>query len=290
MQQAYVSVLTSDDYLPGVLALHQSLRNVGAKAAFLLLVTPDVSPVVRQCLKECRISTREIAPVDSPYAGQVTPAFATMFTKLRAFELVEYQKVVYLDSDMLVCVNIDELFEKPGWSAVNAGGMLPENADWVDLNAGFLVIEPNLAQFGEMLRLKDVLPSKDGSDQGFLHSYFPTWPRQPHLHLPHTYNLYVGHLDRYCELFGYHLPAPGRPAAATTVRILHFWGAFKPWDYGRVDDEEALYNEAFRRWWATFRAVLEGYPAGHAGKAPHQLLMAVAAKQEKALIDFVPSA
>ncbi|MBD0260841.1 MAG: hypothetical protein ICV83_34405, partial [Cytophagales bacterium] len=222
MQKTFATLLASDDYLPGVLVLHQSLKKTGTREGFLVLVTPEVSPPVLACLAGCGIPTRPVAPLESPYAGLANPAYLRVFTKLRIFELVDYQKVVYLDTDMLVCAGIDALFEKPAWSAVNAGGMLPEKADWVQLNAGLLVVAPDADVFREMAHLKDILPSSDGGDQGFLQAYRPQWPDEPHLHLDHAYNLFVGHADRYARLFGYHLPPAGRAPDDRTIRVLHF--------------------------------------------------------------------
>ena len=39
--------------------------------------------------------------------------FTNVWTKLRAFELTEYERVVLVDSDMLVCRNMDELMDVP---------------------------------------------------------------------------------------------------------------------------------------------------------------------------------
>ncbi|MCP5916172.1 glycosyltransferase family 8 protein, partial [Klebsiella pneumoniae] len=39
--------------------------------------------------------------------------FQNVWTKLRAFELYEYERVVMIDSDMLMCHNMDELFDRP---------------------------------------------------------------------------------------------------------------------------------------------------------------------------------
>ncbi|WFC94700.1 hypothetical protein MBRA1_001334 [Malassezia brasiliensis] len=39
--------------------------------------------------------------------------FTNVWTKLRAFELTEYERVVLVDSDMLVCRNMDELMDMP---------------------------------------------------------------------------------------------------------------------------------------------------------------------------------
>jgi alpha-N-acetylglucosamine transferase len=287
MQQCYVSVLCDDDFLPGLMALHQSLKNAGAKFDFVLMVTPEVSGDVRRYLDACGITTREIEPVESPYAGWVTPELGRMFTKMRAFALTEYRKVVYMDLDMLVCANLDDVFDRPGWSAVNAGGMLPEHADWRQFNAGFMVIEPDAALFADLVRLKDVLPSADGGDQGFLHNYFPDWSKLPHLHLDHSNNLYAGHLNRYHELFGYHLPVAGKPADARTVRVVHFWGPFKPWDFGRVDYQPGLHNDAFRLWWENFEQALGNYPEACKDAYLYQRVLGVTRCRGKVLADQI---
>lgn len=287
MQQCYVSVLCNDNFLPGAMAMHQSLRNVRSTHDYLLLITPEVSLNVRYYLEACGIGIQLVEPLINPYAGQVTEELARTFTKLRVFGLTEYQKVVCLDLDMLVCANLDHVFDKPGWSAVNAGGMLPEHADWLGLNSGFLVVEPDAAVFADMLRRKDVLPSYDRGDQGFLHSYFPEWSNLPHLQLDHAHNLYVGHLHRYNELFGYHLPTAHTPANARTIRVLHFWGPQKPWNFGKVDHYQSLYNEAFQLWWESYEQALAHYPAACRDTYLHQRVQAVTQFRKRVLADFV---
>jgi alpha-N-acetylglucosamine transferase len=51
--------------------------------------------------------------------------FKYMFTKLRIFETFEFNKIVYPDADMLICDNIEDLFNYPHMSAVVAGGLNP---------------------------------------------------------------------------------------------------------------------------------------------------------------------
>ncbi|MBO0931467.1 hypothetical protein [Fibrella aquatilis] len=287
MQQCYVSVLCNDNFLPGVLAMNQSLKNVGATHKYLVLLTPDVSAHVRHYLEAGGIRTKLVESLANPYAGQVSAELARTYTKLQVFGLTDYQKVVSLDLDMLVCANFDDVFNKPGWSAVNAGGMLPEHADWLALNSGFLVVEPNADLFADMLQQKDILPSYDKGDQGFLHSYFPEWSTLPHLHLDHAHNLYVGHLNRYHHLFGYHLPTANTPANARTIRVLHFWGPHKPWDFGQVDHAPSLYNDAFRLWWENFEQALANYPAAGQDNPVHQLVQGVTRFRKRVLADFM---
>lgn len=45
--------------------------------------------------------------------AMVFKRFANVWTKLRAFELIEYDRVVLVDSDMLVRQNMDELMDWP---------------------------------------------------------------------------------------------------------------------------------------------------------------------------------
>ena len=65
------------------------------------------------------------------------------FDKLLIFELIQFDKLVYLDSDMYIRKNIDELFERENMSAVidrRIGPIISE--DWIKLTSGLMVIEP----------------------------------------------------------------------------------------------------------------------------------------------------
>jgi hypothetical protein len=261
MNKAYVSLISTNDFLPGVLALSQSLNEVGSTADLVVLVAAGVSPGVTKCLASLDIAYSVIEPIENPNTRVDALRFVHTYNKLRIFEREEYDKIVYVDADMLACGNLDELFDWPAGAAVNAGGMLPECSDWTDFNSGLMVVEPRRETFERMMRLRLSLPSKDGGDQGFLHSYFPEWPGQQELHLDHKYNLYVGQLERYRKLFDYQLPGPACQDAAKSICALHFWGFTKPWSYGRVDNEVAPYNTAFDLWWDCFEKAVARVPA-----------------------------
>jgi hypothetical protein len=123
-QLTYATLLYDDSYLPGVLALQESLRNVGAAAGLLVMVAPErVSDGARRVLQASGVNYRLVEVMKSPHANTI-PVHVECYTKLRILQMAEYRKVVYLDADTLVCHNIDDLFGKPGWSAANTGGML----------------------------------------------------------------------------------------------------------------------------------------------------------------------
>lgn len=62
--------------------------------------------------------------------------------KLGIFQLEQFNKIVYIDSDMMILRNIDELFTKEHMSAVVARALMPGREKWKELNLGVMVIEP----------------------------------------------------------------------------------------------------------------------------------------------------
>ena len=78
--------------------------------------------------------------------------------------MTEYERVVFLDSNVLVVSNMDHLFRCGTFCAAI------RHSDY--FNSGVMVIEPSTAVFNDMLKKVPVLPSYDGGDQGFLNQYF----------------------------------------------------------------------------------------------------------------------
>ncbi|BCX48033.1 glycosyltransferase family 8 [Haloferula helveola] len=232
---AYLSFLATDDFLPGVRVLAYSLARTRPKAPLLVLVTDGVGEAARRELQDSGIAIREVDAVPMPEGmAVVEERWRHSFTKLRIFEQTEFAKAVYLDADMLVCANLDELFERPHMSAVNAGGMLPQHSHWVDLNAGLLVIEPDQELFGRMLSQLGQLEGRGQGDQSFLHSFYPDWPKREELHLDHAFNQCHLFLDEYRLRFGYRVmrgmdPTPRELAHPKLAKVIHYIGPDKPW-------------------------------------------------------------
>ncbi|KII93184.1 glycosyltransferase family 8 protein [Plicaturopsis crispa FD-325 SS-3] len=112
---AYVTLLTKAAYLPGALVVAHTLRAAGAQYPLVVMVTPQLPQAVRDVLSRRGIAMRE---VDSLYpeegkhqlAGH-DARFGDTWTKLRAFELAEFERIVLLDSDMIIKRNMDELMD-----------------------------------------------------------------------------------------------------------------------------------------------------------------------------------
>jgi len=188
MRTAYVTTLCNGDgYVPGVEALGRSLARTGTPHDKLLLVTDDVPLTAVKSLEAGGWRTHRVDPIQNPNpsTGQFFARFANTFTKLRAFELEQLDKLVLLDADTIALQNIDDLFERPGIAAA-PDFLLPDR-----FNSGVLVIEPKRALFARMMDQLLTSESYDGGDQGFLNTFFPDWYSGPAAHrLPAGYNLH----------------------------------------------------------------------------------------------------
>ena len=114
------------------------------------------------------------------------------WTKLKLWEMVEYERVVYLDADMLCCKNIDHLFtelhEKAFWAVPDcaAGRLTEEERAACALllassgkrpnyfNAGMFVFTPSVALFEDFGRAcrHGKFPIAGFAEQDFLNAYF----------------------------------------------------------------------------------------------------------------------
>ena len=106
-----------------------------------------------------------------PAREPVNPHFTDQFTKLVLWKLVEYTKVVYLDSDCVVTGSLKPLLQMnlsshPIWAAMDILG-----GTWgPGFNMGVFAIQPSVKEFKRLMLLKDsnVAYNTLWSEQGFL--------------------------------------------------------------------------------------------------------------------------
>ncbi|MEP7125229.1 MAG: glycosyltransferase family 8 protein [Byssovorax sp.] len=187
MKKAYaVTLCNGEGYLPGVEALGSSLASSGTTEPKVLMVTPEVRMVTRDRLAAQGWIIREIAPIPNPNPAtqRMLPRFSAAYTKLRAWQLTDFDKVVLLDADTLVMKNVDDLFDRPELAAA-PDFFLPDR-----FNSGVMVIEPSESIFDRMIHALGHEQSYDGGDQGFLNLFFAGWYASSIEHrLPTGYNI-----------------------------------------------------------------------------------------------------
>lgn len=251
MRQTFVTYLGTDSFLPGVLVLEYSFQSFSGPDPFLILVSERVSPWIFDFLARHKYNFKKVRAIANPNPlGMGDREFHSVYGKLNIFDLVCYDKIVYLDADTIVCEDLEALFQWPHMSAVAAGSLIPCNSSWKDLNSGVLVVQPDRDLFEEMLSKIIILPSSTKGDQGFLHSFYPKWSSCKELHLEHKYNVPVQYLDAYISMGFCRFEFENTEATTGNIAILHYWGAIKPWLSVDYPNAFPMAAGAFR-WWRT---------------------------------------
>lgn len=259
---SFVSIITSDDYLPGLLVLFSSLMKTKSRYPFLALLTPSISSDTISIINKHSIPYKILTDkISNPTDINKEHRWFSTYSKIHVFNQIQYSKIVYLDADMLILKNIDELFRYPHLSATNAGSMLPRKASWTYINSGLFVVEPSRSLFLDMMskvgKIEKVKSGgtierpKNGSDQDFINAYYPNWPKMKELHLDHKYNIFHYYIDEYNALFGYSLD----PNSSKPISVIHFASYLKPWNISgeemsrlENDPNKKLELEAIRLW------------------------------------------
>ena len=116
---AWVTLLTRSSYLPGVVTLLHSLSTHRSRYPLVVLITPSLPAACIHALElesthNLLLAVRPIEPLLLPNNQKTTliaSRFEDTWTKLRAFELTSYQTCVFLDADITIYKNMDDIFE-----------------------------------------------------------------------------------------------------------------------------------------------------------------------------------
>ncbi|WP_234828100.1 alpha-2,3-sialyltransferase [Sinorhizobium fredii] len=193
-------------YAIGAMALARSLATV-SDVPLLVMHTDPYTPRLLRHLPN--VSTLKVDPIDNPHNhGQ--SRFAGTFTKLRVFELLDYDRITFVDADCVMLKNIDDLFGLDGFLAA---------PDWgselhIAFNSGVFSFTPSESLRNRVFSAIPHSHSSDGGDQGFLNVVFAADVKW----LPVEYNT--------LKRLPVHHP---NLVNISDVKVLHFVGE-NPWD------------------------------------------------------------
>merc|ERR1740123_1064557 len=148
---------SSPEYVLGAMVLAWSLRCTRTRHDLVMVHTNDVSDAALDLLRRAGWNTREIQHVSASESlsndGCSTLRFANVFTKLRVLELVEYSKILMMDIDLLVCENIDDLFDLEAPAAMVRGPEVryEHGGQASGINAGVMLLRPDKWTFEQMV-------------------------------------------------------------------------------------------------------------------------------------------
>ena len=265
-EYAYVTVLYGNNiYLTGALVLGYSLARTKTEFDRVILVTPDVSELYRGFLKKIYTHIISIEYIEAnPSLFTEGTRFREVFTKLSCIGLIQYQKIILLDIDMIVTNNIDHVFKLtapaaslkhfnlPYGQKVPSSMICQDNRLVGSINAGFMLLEPNLEEWNDIQ--KDILSE---------HTYKFKYPEQEYISLRYC-NKWTSIIFNYNFQFGLTRRVKKLHYKADDIYVIHYSSSYKPWNLLVTDEisgEEKAFSERHRKyydlWMAAYNAVKE---------------------------------
>jgi hypothetical protein len=208
--RAVVTAVYNDLYTLPAATLGHSIQAAGTSARRILFHVPGRLSARALCiLRAAGWELQEVELILPPHDGAgIGHRFVDQYTKLRLWSL-DVQRVVYLDADMLVRRNFDELFELPfPFAAVpdvygNSGFKL-------QFNAGMLALHPSNTTFESLsARIADARYNPREAEQSFLNVYFGA----DAVRLPYLYNANLAIRERSPALWD---------AMRDELRVVHY--------------------------------------------------------------------
>ena len=148
---AVAGLLFTADALPGLLTMGASLDAVACAAHCYDKVAVHTLPALpahmRAFLAAYGWTARRVPLLDpGPGVGALRDKHAKSFTKLQLWSLVEYERVVFLDADVLVVAEVDALF-----SCVLPFCVAPDPPLALGMNTGVLVLAPSHTTYTHLM-------------------------------------------------------------------------------------------------------------------------------------------
>lgn len=200
---AYLTLLSSDSYIYYILGLAQSLRDVKSKYPLYCCVTDAVSNHTLKILNTFNINVIHLN-VDKHFTEiiktnnklGIRQNWNAALDKLKLYTLTQFDKCVYLDSDIWVKQNIDELFNKSCLTGVEdlAPEPHPEHNNYKPGDSLFYsclyIFKPSKSYYEKLINSIPNLPKNIiWHDQAILAYHNQDWMSKKELHLPCEYLL-----------------------------------------------------------------------------------------------------
>lgn len=162
-QYAYVTLLQSKAMFYAALVWAQAIRNSGSVHDLVILL--DVNSGVK---KDNETLTQHFDVVKE--VGKLGKLPHQSIGKLCAWQLRDYERVVYIDLNVLCLSNLDFLFALPEPAAA------PLTSRPHEFHTGLLVLQPSIQTFTELLKWWESMSNADRRvEHKLLNTFFPDW-------------------------------------------------------------------------------------------------------------------
>lgn len=244
---SYVSLLTNDSYTYGIVLLVESMKKVNTKYPLHVLVTDKVSTASLELLRQLGVTyevvdtisvSEEIHEYNSKMNARLAAIWKDCWTKFRIFDQTQFDKIVFLDADIMVLKNLDHLFKKPHMTSCLDGEYFNIWPDRDHFNSGCIVIEPShelfedIMTYANQLTVDQIIYQEPFADQELLNQYFSDWVDKKELHL-----------DKYYDVFAPYVQTDQLDDLTKNCYFIHYVGR-KPWTFWLKNPAET-YAEFF---------------------------------------------
>ncbi|KAL3425303.1 Glycogenin-1-like protein 2 [Phlyctema vagabunda] len=188
--QAIGAELSEEDhYLVGARMLiyqllHDPITRTTSNIPFIVLVTTDVPQSDRHILEQDGATVIEVEPVNIDWIKPGRERWAHVMDKLHVFELTQFEKILLLDTDVVVVKPLDAIFQDPAtqistnlemankirddeapqpYEYMMAGNSGPYTAEHPypaprgdRLNAGFVILKPSVDMFNHYISVASI--------------------------------------------------------------------------------------------------------------------------------------
>ena len=244
---SYVSLLTNDSYTYGIVLLAESMKKVKTRYPLHVLVTDKVSTTCLELLRQLKVTyevvdTISVSEEIHEYNKKLNPRLAVTWkdcwTKFRIFDQTQFDKIVFLDADIMVLKNLDHLFEKSHMTSCLDGEYFNIWPGRDHFNSGCIVIEPShelfedIMTYANQLTTDQIVYQEPFADQELLNQYFSDWVEKKELHL-----------NKYYDIFAPYVQDSQLDELTKECYFVHYVGR-KPWTFWIKNPAES-YSEFF---------------------------------------------
>lgn len=222
---AWLTVVVNDEFIVPTLVLGHSLRTFSCQKNMIAFISNDVSGGAVRALQSVGWETRLVEEMDCNwldakmggnrnsgfFAKPLGKRIRGTHTRFKAWNYTEFSKIIYLDADVMLMTNIDELFDIPNDFAA-APCARPTTIDPC-FNAGLMVFRPDSNHYELIMKTWFKTAEEDTCihDQDLLTIYFVdagNWKV-----LPYAYNVRIS-LYRPMKTFHFACCRPPKPWSA----------------------------------------------------------------------------
>ena len=241
LKYAYVTVVTNMSYFKGLSVLVKSFKRVKSKFPLYVAIPKNCESDLRERIGSLNVSVLmcdDISLDQNLQNANIVSSWNQTFFKLNIMRLIQFDKLIFVDADMILQQNIDHLFAYPSLSATTGGKAA--HPEYVEFNSGLLVIEPSETIFLELMkciepavRRKTALGRGYG-DQDVFNEYYSDWNSKPECQFSEIYNAEITYLDVLMRVNGFR--------KLSDIAVLHYIGKTKIWNYSLIDNVRMIHG------------------------------------------------